>query len=223
VFEVKEGLIHISGKALGLLVTEEEYDNYHLLIEYQWGGKSWPPYESKARNSGLLLHCNGLDGDVNGLWMKSVRCCITEGRTGDFLLYPGEPHHRINLTVEAEEQPEPQDGGRLVYLYKPGELLTKIAEGRIARFPSDRHWQDLVGYRGKEDLEEPLGSWNSLECVCRGDQIIVCLNGQTVNVGSKCNLKKGKIAIQSLGSEILIRRMELQSLSGSPQLANGNG
>src|SRR5215467_8412429 len=59
VFTVHDGMIHLSGKEFGALITDKEYDNYHLLVEFKWGDKTWPPREAKARDSGILLHCVG--------------------------------------------------------------------------------------------------------------------------------------------------------------------
>src|SRR4051794_28301134 len=62
VFTVHDGMIHVSGKTFGGLITEKEYDNYHLVAEFKWGEKTWAPREHAARDSGILLHCVGEDG-----------------------------------------------------------------------------------------------------------------------------------------------------------------
>ena len=56
VFTVNQGQIHISGEEWGALSTEKEYRDYHLVVEWKWGGKAWPPRVDKARDSGILLH-----------------------------------------------------------------------------------------------------------------------------------------------------------------------
>src|SRR5690348_8458751 len=33
VFTVHDGMIHVSGRVFGGLITEKEYENYHLLVE----------------------------------------------------------------------------------------------------------------------------------------------------------------------------------------------
>src|SRR5207244_12722323 len=52
VFTVHDGMIHVSGKVYGGLITEREYENYHLITEFKWGEKTWPPRENATRDSG---------------------------------------------------------------------------------------------------------------------------------------------------------------------------
>src|SRR5262249_54251034 len=72
VFTVQDGVIHVSGKVFGCFVTEKEYENYHLKVEFKWGENTWPPRQGKARDSGILLHCVGEDGAAGGVWMESI-------------------------------------------------------------------------------------------------------------------------------------------------------
>ena len=112
---------------------------------------------------------------------------------------------------------------KTLYYYKPGEPLTLIDEGSIHRFPPDYEWKDLAGYRSEHEVEEALTKWNTLEVICDGDHITVALNGAVVNEVAHCTLKQGKIAIQSLGSELFIRKMEIRPLpqETTPALAAG--
>src|SRR4051812_6200513 len=57
VFTVQEGMIRVSGKVYGCITTEKEYENYHLVVEFKWGTKTWPPREKATMDSGILLHC----------------------------------------------------------------------------------------------------------------------------------------------------------------------
>ena len=62
VITAHDGMIRVSGKIFGCFTTEKEYENYHLVMEFKWGEKTWPPREKDARDSGILLHCVGEDG-----------------------------------------------------------------------------------------------------------------------------------------------------------------
>src|SRR5438128_2894982 len=73
VFSVHDGMIHVSGKIYGCFTTEKEYDNYHLIVEFKWGEKTWGGRENRAMDSGVLLHCTGPDGGY-GAWMESYEC-----------------------------------------------------------------------------------------------------------------------------------------------------
>src|SRR5690625_1366374 len=65
VFEVKDGMIHISGTEYGCITTEEEYENYHLVVEYMYDEdhpESPAVTRGVARDGGVLLHSQGRDG-----------------------------------------------------------------------------------------------------------------------------------------------------------------
>jgi hypothetical protein len=203
VFTVHDGMIHVTGKVFGCFTTEQEYADYHLIVEYRWGERTFPPRESRARDSGVLLHCVGEDGAASGFWMESIECQIIEGGTGDFILVGGK--NRPSLTVEAEKR------GNQLY-YKPGAPPVTVSSGRINWYGRDPAWKDVKGFRGREDVEKPVGEWNTLECICDGDKITNLLNGKVVNVGTKASHTKGKILFQSEGAEIFFRKIELHPL-----------
>src|SRR5262245_52902032 len=46
--------IRISGEIFGALTSKDEFENYHLKLEFKWGEKKWPPREKAVRDSGLL-------------------------------------------------------------------------------------------------------------------------------------------------------------------------
>ena len=70
----------------------------------------------------------------------------------------------------------------------------------------------MKGFRGKDDVENPVGQWNTLECVCDGDKITNILNGKVVNVGTQSSHTRGKILFQSEGAEVYFRRIDLRPL-----------
>ncbi|GIW82040.1 MAG: hypothetical protein KatS3mg105_3847 [Gemmatales bacterium] len=203
VFTVKDGMIHVSGEVYGGLITEKEYENYHLIVEFKWGEKTYPPRKDKARDSGILLHCVGEDGARGGVWMESIECQIIEGGTGDFILVAGK--NKPSLTVEAEKR----DGG---LYYKKGAKPITLRGGRCNWFGRDPKWKDVVGFRGANDVEKPVGEWNRVECICKGDSITNIVNGTVVNHGTKASPSKGKILFQSEGAELFFRKIDLKPL-----------
>lgn len=60
--------------------------------------------------------------------------------------------------------------------------------------------------------EKPLGEWNTLIVECLGRSVKVWVNGDLVNHGTDCTAEKGKIALQSEGSEVEFRKVELTPL-----------
>ena len=57
--------------------------------------------------------------------------------------------------------------------------------------------------------EKPLGQWNSMKIECLEDQVKVWVNGDMVNHGTECTVKKGQIAIQAEGAEVEFRKLKL--------------
>ena len=47
---------------------------------------------------------------------------------------------------------------------------------------------------------------------CKGDEVIVHVNGTLVNHGTKSTASSGKLALQAEGTEVEFRKLELTSL-----------
>ena len=203
VFTVRDGMLHISGEEWGCITTEEEYENYKLTVEFRWTGTTHAPRLDKARDSGVLLHSQGEDGGYDGTWMHSIECQIIEGGMGDFIVVGnGTPEFSITSPVAPEKQ-----GGS--YLFQPDGKEATINRGRINWYGRDPDWKDAIGFRGERDLEKPLGEWNKMECIARGDEIIVYFNGVLVNRASNVRPSRGRIQIQSEAAGIVFRRIDL--------------
>ena len=57
--------------------------------------------------------------------------------------------------------------------------------------------------------EKPIGEWNTMEIVCKGDTITVHVNGDLVNEATNCNVTEGAICLQSEGAPIEFRKVVL--------------
>jgi hypothetical protein len=209
VFTVEGGMIRVSGEIFGCFTTEKEFENYHLICEFKWGEKTWPPREKATRDSGILLHCVGADGAAGGVWMESIECQMIEGGTGDFILVKGKD--MPSMSAKVEYRPTGPKKAKQPYYDPKGETV-EFKGGRINWWGRDPDWKDVLGFRGKEDVERPVGEWNTLECVCDGDKITNILNGKVVNAGFGASHTKGKILFQSEGAEVFFRRIELLPL-----------
>jgi hypothetical protein len=205
VFSVVDGMIRITGEEWGALTTAEEYSDYHLIVEWKWGERTWPPREKAARDSGILLHCVGPEGAAGGQWMQSVECQIIEGGCGDFILVGGEG--KPKLTVETRTEADGQ------LHYEKGGTPVRRDSGRFNWWGRDPRWRDELGFRGARDVEKPAGEWNTIEVICDGGTITNIVNGLVVNVGTESSQTHGKIQFQSEGAEILFRRIEIRPLA----------
>lgn len=208
VFTVKDGMIHISGEEWGCITTNKAYENFSLIVEFRWGGKTCEPRLNNARDGGILLHSTGKDGGYSGTWMHGIECQIIEGGTGDMLVVgDGSDNFSITCPVAAEKQ-------KSSYLFKENGDTVTIHGGRINWWGRADDWDDIKDFRGKQDVEKRLGEWNRMECVADGKNIAVFLNGVLVNRAMNVLPSKGRIQVQSEGAEIIFRRIDLTMLPG---------
>jgi hypothetical protein len=187
VFTVQNGMIRVSGEEWGCITTENEYENYHIVLEFKWGEETHPPRKERARDSGLLLHSQGEDGSSGGIWMHSIECQMIEGGTGDIIVV-GDGSN--NFSVTATVAPEKQGNS---FVYQPGGEKQTINSGRL-------NW---IGR---------ATDWNKLECVAENDQLTIFLNGKLINKAIRVKPQKGKIQIQSEAAEVFVRKVELLPL-----------
>lgn len=213
----KDGaMIRISGRTFGGLVTEKEYENYHLTFEYKWGPKKWPPRESMFRLGGVIVHCQGSDAAVKGNWPEGFRCQIDDiGGTGNVQLSE-TPSSRLSLTAHAlRHDPLPNvKNGRVQYSFLPRGPEATLDSGTMFRMG-----REPLHPRAKAapppDLppwERPPGEWNSMEIICPGEALRVFVNGKMVNGAAKVSQTKGRIFFVSEAAEIFFRNIELKPL-----------
>ena len=206
VFTVQKGMIRISGEEFGCITTNDEFENYKLTVKFRWGDQTYYPRTDKARDSGILLHSVGEDGASSGTWMYSIECQIIEGGTGDFIVVgDGSSKYSITSPVAAEKQGNS-------YVFQPAGNKVTINSGRINWFNRDPEWNDVKDFRGNNDIEKPVGKWNKIECIVKGNEIQIYLNGILVNQAFNVMPQKGKIQIQSEGAEIFFKKIILNPL-----------
>ena len=215
VFSVRDGMLYISGNGLGYICTKARYRDYHLVVEYKWGEKTWGDRKEKARDTGVLVHCNGPDGNYNGTWMNSIEAQIIEGGVGDFVVVQGKDAqgNPMDLSLTAEVAQD-RDGENV---WKQGGQKKTFSRGRVNWYGRDPDWQDVLGFRGDQDLDSPVGEWTRLEVICDGDRITNKVNGVVVNQASEVNPYAGKILIQTELAEVFIRRWDLLPLAKSAE------
>ncbi|MBQ9455935.1 MAG: DUF1080 domain-containing protein, partial [Thermoguttaceae bacterium] len=103
VFTVKDGKICISGEKMGCITTNEEFENYRLIVEYRFTGAAMPPRENNTRDCGILVHSQGEDGAWGKTWMYSIECNIIEGGTGDFIVV-GNHTDEFSITCNIKDE-----------------------------------------------------------------------------------------------------------------------
>jgi len=214
VFSVQDGNLRISGEVDGYLATEKEYRDYHLVVEYKWGEKT---YGAKyVRNSGILLHAVGPDGNRSP-WMSSIECQIAQGCVGDFIVIRGKDRAGKEIPVTLTSDTMLARDGRT--RWKKGGKPTVYSRKQFWWSKHEPDFEELIDTRGKDDVESPLGEWTRVECICLGSRITVIVNGVTVNECYNVYPSAGKILLESEGFEIHFRKFELQPLAGKQAAA----
>jgi hypothetical protein len=184
VFLLENGVIHVSGKEFGYIITKKTYQNFYLRAEFKWGEGTYGSREGKARDSGILYNVQG----EQKVWPRSIEFQIMEGGTGDFWMTDGAA-----LTGK--------DGGRVTG--PPGSAM-KI--DRFGKGPSE----NVVGFRDPVgEVEKPHGEWNVLELVTQGKDVKQYVNGKLVNEGTDPFPVSGKVLFQSEGAEVYFRDIKL--------------
>lgn len=204
--------IRSSGQHWGGVVTHQEYANYKLVVEFRWGLVTWNPRKDRTRDSGILLHCQGEDGNASkkfdSPWLRSVEYQIIEGGTGDIILVNGYDRGSDQPIAPKLTATVGPDGKN----WDPAGKVTEFTRSRINWQYRDPAWKDVLGFRGAKDVEKPVGEWNLIEAIVDGGNVTYFLNGVKVNAGTNGAFKSGKLLFQSEGAEIFFRRIELQPL-----------
>ncbi len=225
VFRIENGTLHVSGEGLGYIGTRDEYRDYRLVIEYKWGDRIWGSRKGRARDAGLFLHATGRDGNFvdaqyhadypfssdgkpsAGEYITSIEAQMIEGGAGDLILIQGKDGDGrpmpVALTAEV--------AGGSVWKKGAGNR-TFSTTSCVQWFGHDPGWKDVTGFRGKGDLESPPGEWTRMEVVCRGDEIVVRVNGTVANEATDVRPSAGKILVQCELTELDVRRWEIWPL-----------
>jgi hypothetical protein len=196
--------IRVSGEIFGALITREEYENYHLRLDFRWGEKRWPPRDQAVRDSGCCYHSVGPHGASYGFWMQSFEFQIQEKDCGDFYSLAG-------VIVDSEAIRKDPDDPKSDLLYKKGAPRIVGNTRRIIKDP---------------DNEKPNGQWNTVELYCFGQTSVHVVNG-AVNMiltglrrkvdDREVPLTKGRIQLQSEGCEVFYRNVAVRPIREIPK------
>lgn len=202
--------LRISGEIWGALTSKDEFENYHLKLEFKWGSKKWPPREKTVRDSGLLYHCVGPHGAQGTFWMRSQECQIQEKDCGDYWSVAG-----AIADVEGYRKGEESGKPTGAVIYKKGAKTYTVPSkesggNRIIKDP---------------DNEKPTGEWNTLELLAVGGTAVHIINGKAnlilTNSRHKVDnkevpLTRGKIQLQSESAEVYYRNIQVRPLAKIP-------
>jgi hypothetical protein len=136
-------------------------------------------FSSKPGNAGILVHAS-TPRALYQMFPRSIEVQMESGNAGDFWCIVED------ITVpEMETRRGPRE--------KWG-----TTEGK------ERRIKNLT-----DGSERPVGEWNRMVIEAVGRSIKVWVNGTLVNYGTKATASRGHIAVQSEGSEVEFRTLEL--------------
>jgi hypothetical protein len=196
--------LRISGELFGGISTKQEFENYHLQMEFKWGELTWAPRKKGKRDSGVLYHAVGPHGADGNFWMRSQEFQVQEGDCGDYWGVAGGVFD-IPAVLNADSN----------FVYDPAGPLVTFSSVTGA----GRHCIK------DPDGEKPTGNWNRIDIYCSGDTSVHVVNN-VVNMilyrsrqhddGTETPLTKGKIQLQSEGAEVFYRNIRIRNLDKIP-------
>ncbi|HWA26435.1 MAG TPA: DUF1080 domain-containing protein [Lacunisphaera sp.] len=200
--------IRISGQVFGTLASADEFENYHLRVQFKWGEKRWVPRTTSRRDSGVLYHSVGPHATGWFFWMRSQEFQVQEHDCGDYWSVGG-----TSIKVHANKQGSAEKPD---YVYSPGGAYEVFRSGAKA----GGHVRHSV------DAEKEHGQWNTLDLYCLGQTSLHVVNGVLVMVlreseqpdgnGGWIPLTKGKIQLQSEGAEVFYRNITVEPIDRFP-------
>ncbi|MEN8847178.1 MAG: DUF1080 domain-containing protein [Akkermansiaceae bacterium] len=199
-----------SKQEIDCLITEKEYGNFILKLEYKWLDNRFAPRTTHDRDAGILFHVHG---DLKRIWPNCVEMQLGESEvkktkdrytTGDLWV--------IGKDIQVENEREGE-------FYSPG--TKKVLVGKNKKY--DKSFISASN-------EKPHGEWNEVTMTVQGgEEAIFELNGKVVNRlgkmtyevdGKRVPLAKGRIGLQAEYAEMMYRNIRIKELEPSTEPAN---
>jgi len=196
-FGVKDGTIHAypsqaagSPQPFGAIITEKEYENYTLTLEFKWGEKKFEPRANDVRDAGILFHIFG----ERVIWPGGIECQIQEGDCGDLWIVKARSSSKVD-----------NDGNNN---YSPnGTLITKGNFDTYKRISRSNSWEQP----GWNKVNMVIDG-NNAKFYINGHLVNEAINMQRYdeNTETWVPLIKGQILLQAEGSEVFYRNIFIE-------------
>jgi hypothetical protein len=179
--------------------------------------------------SGWTYHLNKPNVPMEDVWSVRDGLLVCKGEPAGYLLTKKNDFENYVLTLEWRWPEKGGNNGVLVHVTEPGALgvWPKSLEVQLGSGNAGDFW--VIGttidveniekrregrrhFNLTDDSEKPLGEWNRMEITCRDDEVIVKVNGDLVNHATQVSQTRGAIALQSEGTPIEFRNIELRQL-----------
>lgn len=192
------------------------------------GGKAVALFNGKDL-AGWDYHLAEEGVPMEAVWSVEKGVLKCQGKPAGYIVTKKKDFENYVLAVEWRWPEKGGNNGVLVHTTTPGALgvWPKSLEVQLAAGEAGDFWvigteidveneaarrKDRRHLNLTDDSEKPLGEWNRMEITCRGDEVLVKVNGKLVNHATNCSEMKGAIALQSEGTPIEYRKVELRRL-----------
>jgi hypothetical protein len=179
--------------------------------------------------AGWTYHLDKPNVPMEDVWSVKDGKLLCKGKPAGYLITKKNDYENYVLTLQWRWPEKGGNNGVLVHVTKPGELgvwpkslEVQLGSGNAGDFwvigttidveNVDKRRKDRRHLNLTDDSEKPIGEWNDMEVTCRGDEVIVKVNGVLVNHATKCSQATGAIALQSEGTPIEFRNIKLRKL-----------
>jgi len=169
---------------------------------------------------------------MEDVWSVEDGLLICQGKPGGYLCTKGV-FENFKLVVEWRWPDKPSNSGVLMRITGKPTMLPNCVEAQLKsgdagdiygfqgfKVDGDKNrWfhlpkaaGGLMGLKKIEGNEKEPGEWNKYEITADRDRITLIVNGKKVNEATGCDVRAGKIGLQSEGGVIHFRKVTLTPL-----------
>lgn len=204
-------VIRAGGRYWGSLAYAEDLANYHLTLEYRWGGLE----PGQQRNNGLVYFSHGEPGAVFGTWRTGIEFQLQLGNNGMAIPMGSAMRTHTNVVQDLGiEYPHRR------FMFSGREI--DLANGNPAY---------SVG--AAVNAEKPIGEWNRIDLYVVGGNAIHVVNGVVVMylrdiseldaTGKRVPLTSGRIQLQAEGATTYFRNIIVAPIGTLPRFGPPGG
>ena len=180
-----------------------------------WNGKDF---------SGLNFFLEDSSADARTVWTIQNDKILCTGIPSGYI-YTEKEYGEYQLHLEWRWAGEPGNSGVLLHKQDPDKIWPKSIEAQLKSGNAGDFY--VIGgttinehtdksnrriEKKQESSENAVGEWNTYNITCKGDSIILLVNGVLQNMASGASVTTGKICLQSEGKPIEFRNIYLDPL-----------
>ncbi len=167
------------------------------------------------------------NGKMHEVWSVDNGVLVCKGTPAGYIRTE-KPYTSFVLKLEWRWSPVTKkegNSGVLVRVQEPHKVWPKSIEAQLQSGRAGDFWNigdfqmttDTARLNGRNTRhthanERPIGEWNEYEIIVNGPDVVLNVNGDTLNSAGECAVIPGPIALQSEGTEIHFRRVRLSPL-----------